>query len=77
MIRLKEGIQIKISTKQEGIYRGKSSIFRRGAHIKPIYIIGKALGIFLDSVYFGFFGNLFRFFEHRQNLTKILWENKG
>jgi hypothetical protein len=54
-MRLKKGgIQIKTSMEQEGIYRGKSSTLLEGIYIKLTYTIGKALGIFLESVNFGF-----------------------
>ncbi len=68
----------KTSTEQEGIYRGKSSSLLRSIHVDPTYTVGKALGIFLESVHFGFLRNLFRLLEHRrQNLTKMMWENRG
>jgi hypothetical protein len=65
MMRLKKGgIQIKISTEQEGIYRGKSSTLLKGIHVKPTYTVGKALGIFLESVHFGYLRNLFGLLEY-------------
>jgi hypothetical protein len=73
-MRLKKGgIQIKISIEQEGIYRGKNSTLLKGIYIKLTYTIGKALVIFLESVYFRFLRNLFRLHEdRRQNLTKLM-----
>ena len=45
----------------------------RGIYIDLTYTVGKALSIFLESVYFGFLGNLFGLLEHRrQNLTKLM-----
>jgi len=68
----KRGIQIKTSTEQEGIYRGKSTPLK-DIHVDPTYTVGKALSIFLESVHFGFLGNLFGLLEHRrQNLTKVM-----
>ena len=65
-MRLKKGgIQIKTSTVQEGIYRGRSNLLR-GIHVDPIYTAGKALVIFLESAHFGFLGNLFGLLEHRR-----------
>lgn len=67
-MRLKKGgIQTKTSTEQEGIYSGKSSTLLKGIYVEPTYTIGKALGIFLENVYFGFLGNLFRLLEHLVN----------
>ena len=73
-MRLKKGgIQIKTSTEQERIYRGKSSTLLKGIHVEPTYTVGKALDIFLESVHFGFLGNLFGLLKHRrQNLTKVI-----
>jgi hypothetical protein len=74
-MRLKKGgIQIKTSTEQEGIYRGKEPYSPlKGIHVGPTYTVGKALGIFLESVHFGFLGNLFGLLEHRrQNLSKLM-----
>jgi hypothetical protein len=69
----KGGIQIKTSTEQEGIYRGKSSTLLRGIHVEPTYTVGKALSIFLENVHFGFLGNLFGLLEHRRKiLTKVM-----
>lgn len=69
----KRGIQIKTSTEQEGIYRGKRSTPLRDIHVDPTYTVGKVLSIFLESVHFGFLGNLFGLLEHRrQNLTKVM-----
>jgi hypothetical protein len=63
-MRLNKGsIQTKTSTEQEGIYRGKRSTLK-GIHVEPTYTVGKALGMFLESVHFGFLGNLFRLLEH-------------
>ena len=72
--RLKKGgVQIKTITEQEGIYRGKNSTLLKGMHVEPTYTVGKSLGIFLESVHFGFLGSLFRLLEHhRQNLTKLI-----
>jgi hypothetical protein len=56
----------------EGIYRGKRSTPLRDIHVDPTYTVGKVLSIFLESVHFGFLGNLFGLLEHRrQNLTKV------
>ena len=41
-----------IGTEQEGIYRGKRSTLK-GIHVEPTYTVGKALGMFLESVHFG------------------------
>ena len=69
----KGGIQIKINTEREGIYRGKRSTLFRSIYADSTYTVGKALSIFLESVYFGFLGNLFGLLEHRrQNLTKVM-----
>jgi hypothetical protein len=69
----KRGIQIKTSTEQEGIYRGKRNTPLRDIHVDPTYTVGKVLSIFLESVHFGFLGNLFGLLEHRrQNLTKLI-----
>ena len=57
----------------EGIYRGKSSTPLRDIHVEQTYTVGKALSIFLESVHFGFLGNLFGLREHRrQNLIKVI-----
>jgi hypothetical protein len=66
-MRLKKGgIQIKTSTEQEGIYRGKRSTPLMGIYVDPTYTVGKVLSIFLASVHFGLL-------EHRrQNLTKVM-----
>jgi hypothetical protein len=61
----KKDIQIKTNTEQEGIYRGKRST--------PTYTVSKTLSIFLESIHFGFFENLFGLLERRrQNLTKVM-----
>jgi hypothetical protein len=58
---------------QEGIYRGENSTLLKGIYVKTTYTVGKALGMFLESVHFGFLGNLFGLPEHRrQNLTKLM-----
>jgi hypothetical protein len=66
-MRLKKGgIQIKTGKEQEGIYRGKRSTLLRSFHIDPTYTVSKALSIFLESVHFGFLGNLFGLLQHRR-----------
>jgi hypothetical protein len=43
-MRLKKGsIQVITSREQEGIYRGESNTLLRGIHVKPTYIVDKAL----------------------------------
>jgi hypothetical protein len=52
---------------------GKKSTPLRDIHVDPTYTVGKVLSIFLESVHFGFLGNLFGLLEHRrQNLTKVM-----
>jgi hypothetical protein len=53
----KRDIQIKASTEQKGIYRGKGSTPLRDIHVDPTYTVDKVLSIFLESVHFGFLGN--------------------
>jgi hypothetical protein len=56
----------------------KRSTLLRSIYVDSTYTIGKALNIFLESIYFGFLRNLFRLLKRcRQNLTKVMWENRG
>jgi hypothetical protein len=65
-------IQIKTSIEQEGTYRGKKSAILRSIYGNSTYTIGKVLSkyFFLESIPFGFLGNLFKLLKYRrQNLT--------
>lgn len=64
-MRLNEkSIQIKATKKQEDIIQKRAVLFFTNIYVNPTYIIDKALNMFLESVNFEPFGELFKLLKH-------------